>query len=34
MILNLDGEFVDPGQAGLPLNDGAILYGDSLFETL
>jgi branched-chain amino acid aminotransferase len=34
MILNLDGEFVDPGRAGLPWNDGAVLFGDSLFETL
>jgi branched-chain amino acid aminotransferase len=34
MILNLDGEFVDPNRAGLPLNDGAVLFGDSLFETL
>jgi branched-chain amino acid aminotransferase len=34
MIFNLDGEFVDPGRAGLPWNDGAVLFGDSLFETL
>jgi branched-chain amino acid aminotransferase len=34
MILNLDGEFVDPDRAGLPINDGAVLFGDTLFETL
>jgi branched-chain amino acid aminotransferase len=34
MILNLDGESIDPDQAGLPLDDGAVLFGDTLFETL
>lgn len=34
MILNRNGEFVAPDQAGLPLDDGAVLFGDSLFETL
>jgi len=34
MILNRNGEFVDFDQTGLPLNDGAILFGESLFETL
>jgi branched-chain amino acid aminotransferase len=34
MILNRNGEFVDVDQTGLPLNDGAILFGESLFETL
>ena len=34
MFLNLNGNFVDPQQNGLPFNDGGVLYGDSLFETL
>ena len=34
MILNLDGEFVEPGKASVPVTDGAFLYGDSLFETM
>jgi branched-chain amino acid aminotransferase len=34
MIINLDGEFIEPDQAVVPVNDGAFLYGDSLFETM
>lgn len=34
MIYNRNGEFFDPGQVGLPPNDGAVLFGDTLFETL
>lgn len=34
MIVNLDGRFVSPEQAGLPCDDGAILFGDTLFETI
>jgi branched-chain amino acid aminotransferase len=34
MIVNLDGSFTSTGQAGLPVNDGAVLFGDTLFETL
>jgi branched-chain amino acid aminotransferase len=34
MILNRNGQFIDFAQAGLPLDDGALLFGDSLFETL
>lgn len=34
MIVNLDGRFVPAEQACLPLNDGAVLFGDTLFETI
>lgn len=34
MIVNLNGRFVSPKEARLPVDDGAILFGDSLFETL
>jgi branched-chain amino acid aminotransferase len=34
MIFNLDGEFLQPEQAVVPVTDGAFLYGDSLFETM
>lgn len=34
MILNRNGEFVAPDRAGLAPDDGAVLFGDSLFETL
>jgi len=34
MIVNLDGSFIDPKEACLPLDDGAVLFGDTLFETL
>lgn len=34
MIVNLDGAFVALEQACLPVGDGALLFGDSLFETL
>lgn len=34
MILNRNGEFIAPDEACLPLDDGAVLFGDSLFETL
>lgn len=34
MIVNLQGAFVEPDQAGISFSDGAFLYGDSLFETL
>lgn len=34
MIVNLDGTFIDPQDACLPLDDGAVLFGDTLFETL
>lgn len=34
MIVNIDGTFLDPAQACLPLDDGAVLFGDTLFETL
>jgi len=33
-IINIDGSFSDPEQACLPLDDGAVLFGDTLFETL
>lgn len=33
-IINIDGSFIDPAQACLPLDDGAVLFGDTLFETL
>lgn len=34
MIFNLNGSFVDAERAKLACNDSAVLYGDSLFETL
>jgi branched-subunit amino acid aminotransferase/4-amino-4-deoxychorismate lyase len=34
MIVNLNGSFVSPDEAYLPLDDGAVLFGDTLFETL
>lgn len=34
MIVNLDGTFIAADQAGLPVDDGAILFGDTLFETI
>ncbi|MGE4543621.1 MAG: aminotransferase class IV [Pedobacter sp.] len=34
MIVNLDGTFIADDQTGLPVDDGAILFGDTLFETI
>lgn len=34
LIFNLNGQFVDAEQAHLACNDGVVLFGDSLFETL
>ncbi len=34
MIINIDGTFIEPNEARLPISDGALLFGDSLFETL
>jgi branched-chain amino acid aminotransferase len=34
MIVNLNGTFLPAAEAGLPVNDGAVLFGDTLFETL
>jgi branched-chain amino acid aminotransferase len=34
MIVNIDGSFIKPEKAYLPLDDGAVLFGDTLFETL
>ena len=34
LIFNLNGQFVDAKQAKLACNDSAVLFGDSLFETL
>ncbi|HEY7744838.1 MAG TPA: aminotransferase class IV [Desulfuromonadales bacterium] len=34
MLINIDGSFIEPKEAGLPLDDGAVLFGDTLFETL
>lgn len=34
MIVNIDGSFIAPREACLPLDDGAVLFGDTLFETL
>jgi branched-chain amino acid aminotransferase len=34
MIVNLDGRFCTAEQACLPLQDSALLFGDSLFETI
>jgi branched-subunit amino acid aminotransferase/4-amino-4-deoxychorismate lyase len=34
MIVNLNGRFVAPGEARVPVDDGTVLFGDSLFETI
>jgi branched-chain amino acid aminotransferase len=34
VIVNLDGRFAPAEQACLPPNDGAVLFGDTLFETI
>jgi len=34
MLVNIDGSFIGPKEACLPLDDGAVLFGDTLFETL
>lgn len=34
MLVNIDGTFIDLAVACLPLDDGAVLFGDTLFETL
>jgi len=34
MIVNFNGTFIPATEAGLPVNDGAVLFGDTLFETL
>lgn len=34
MIINMDGSFIHMAEACLPLDDGAVLFGDTLFETL
>lgn len=34
LIYNLNGHFVDANEAKLACNDSAVLFGDSLFETL
>lgn len=34
MIVNHNGKFVPPEKTILPVNDGSVLFGDSLFETL
>ncbi|BCR04303.1 branched chain amino acid aminotransferase [Desulfuromonas versatilis] len=34
MIISIDGAFLDPGDARLPVDDGGFLYGDTLFETI
>jgi branched-subunit amino acid aminotransferase/4-amino-4-deoxychorismate lyase len=33
MLVNLNGRFIPREQAGLSINDGGFLYGDTLFET-
>ncbi|WP_020675511.1 aminotransferase class IV [Geopsychrobacter electrodiphilus] len=33
MLLSLNGQIITPEAARLPLDDAALLYGDSLFET-
>ncbi|AJF05954.1 aminotransferase class IV [Geoalkalibacter subterraneus] len=33
MIVNIDGGFLEPGEARIPVTDGSFLYGDTLFET-
>jgi branched-chain amino acid aminotransferase len=34
MIINLNGQMVPESEATLPLDDSAVLFGDSLFETM
>ncbi len=34
MIVNIDGGFLEPEEARLPVNDGSIMFGETLFETL
>lgn len=34
MLFNLNGSFVEADKAQMACNDGAVLFGDSLFETL
>lgn len=34
MLFNLNGEWLEPATATIPLDDGGLLYGDSLFETI
>lgn len=34
MIVNIDGGFLEPGEARLPVDDGGFLFGETLFETL
>ncbi len=34
MLFNLNGRFVEADKAQIACNDGAVLFGDSLFETL
>ncbi len=34
MIVNIDGRFVAAETAALPVNDGSVLFGDTLFETM
>lgn len=34
MLVNINGRFIPSEDACLPLNDTALLYGDTLFETL
>ena len=34
MIVNINGTFIPADKAGLRVNDGAVLFGDTLFETL
>ena len=33
-VVWLDGDFVDPGVAALPIDDPAVRYGEGLFETM
>lgn len=33
MLVNINGHFIPREQAGLSINDGGFLYGDTLFET-
>ncbi len=34
MIVNIDGGFLDSHEARIPSDDGSVLFGDTLFETL
>ena len=34
MIVNIDGGFLEPGEARLPVDDGGFQFGETLFETL